>query len=470
MYESRVNGEIAPAQGLDRLVKFLQGRGYQTRPWRYLTMTGLALVDGQGQETGLFVGEQWGTIQGKDQWEGTYAFDGALLDALQAAADEGLIAEGHIVRQGSDPDDEETYTFDGQWCRWVSAGAYVPLGAVDQAQRAISATVRFTADSQGLASHEPLSRPLTYAELAAAARRTRIEAVVLIDLDDAVLMDADWFLDRLSELVTGTHDLVDVEYQVVGHEGNRLLLVVRGNACFILKHQESVVPDVSRVPIVLPATDAPVMVQMAFRIPVPGSVAVAVPGKNGGVDVYFEGGIYDRTGRPPTDQERDEYAICAAGRAVQHYPTRAKFHLPAVTGLVAAGHVDTTTRPFAVSWDEAGLQLWREQHILYPACKVGYVFHVAGEYCKELQHLDDPADEDWIPFGMSDLHPAGEESITIWTNYGRPCPQARQEAIDRAITIVEWMRGFRGWEGFDAGLWIGRPGDHGERVMRWELV
>jgi hypothetical protein len=102
--------------------------------------------------------------------------------------------------------------------------------------------------------------------------------------------------------------------------------------------------------------------------------------------------------------------------------------------------------------------------------RVGYVFYVEGEYCENLQDLPDPADEDWVPFQMQDLHPGGEDRIAIWTHYSEPCPEAEEEAIAKAITIVEWMREEKDWEGFDASLWLWRGEQAHKRVFRWELV
>ncbi len=58
---------------------------------------------------------------------------------------------------------------------------------------------------------------------------------------------------------------------------------------------------------------------------VPGSVLVAHHQSE--IDtcrVDYEGGVFSRTGRAPTPQERVDYAKIAAGRAAENYPTVAR--------------------------------------------------------------------------------------------------------------------------------------------------
>lgn len=106
-----------------------------------------------------------------------------------------------------------------------------------------------------------------------------------------------------------------------------------------------------KVPIVLPDESAPPEVRAAFMIPVPGSVCVAVPGRAGGVDVYFEGGIYSREqDMPPSEAAATQYAVIAASRAIKRYPTVARFHLESWQGLTAIGIVDTEFDRYEVTW------------------------------------------------------------------------------------------------------------------------
>ena len=60
----------------------------------------------------------------------------------------------------------------------------------------------------------------------------------------------------------------------------------------------------------------------------PGSILVAQPAPHGGVQVDYEGGIYQRPShRPPTLDEQIEYAKRAAGRMHNQYPTVARAYL-----------------------------------------------------------------------------------------------------------------------------------------------
>lgn len=69
-------------------------------------------------------------------------------------------------------------------------------------------------------------------EVAARAGQTgRIEAVVSVDLSEAVDNGLDGWLALLSDRVLGSHEpgLTDVAYNVVGHVGCELLLLVSGD-------------------------------------------------------------------------------------------------------------------------------------------------------------------------------------------------------------------------------------------------
>lgn len=102
--------------------------------------------------------------------------------------------------------------------------------------------------------------------------------------------------------------------------------------------------------------------------------------------------------------------------------------------------------------------------------KIGYRFTVRGEYCVHLLGLPDPNDEDWELFELCDLHPGRMDVITVMVaNYNAPCEAAKEEAIERAVHVIEWMRGEKGWQGFDAHLWTCKGDDLHERAFRWEL-
>ena len=97
--------------------------------------------------------------------------------------------------------------------------------------------------------------------------------------------------------------------------------------------------------------------------------------------------------------------------------------------------------------------------------RIGHRFHVEGEFCERLRGLPNPNDEDWRVFDTSDLHPSGKDVFTVWVpNFREHCDEAREEAVERAIVVVDWMRGERGWEGFYADLQLAD-----RKVFSWKL-
>ena len=83
----------------------------------------------------------------------------------------------------------------------------------------------------------------------------------------------------------------------------------------------------------------------------PGSVAVlsTMPGIRGYV-VYYEGGIYERErDDTPTEDQRAAWAKRAAGRAIQHYPSGARFFIAPedIEGFRVVGFVSSDYR---VEW------------------------------------------------------------------------------------------------------------------------
>lgn len=95
------------------------------------------------------------------------------------------------------------------------------------------------------------------------------------------------------------------------------------------------------LPIVAPGSGAGKQIQALFAGMTSGSVAVLWESPSGAFWVYFEGGIYTRFNRPPTSEERHSYAIHAADRAVNNYPTvaRAKIEPERVSELKEIGRV-----------------------------------------------------------------------------------------------------------------------------------
>lgn len=108
-----------------------------------------------------------------------------------------------------------------------------------------------------------------------------------------------------------------------------------------------------KLPIVEPMPEASDYVKSLFSQIVSGSVAVSIKCEEYTL-VYYEGGIYSRHNRPPTEQERIEYAKIAAGRAREHYPTVAFFAIPKENerDLKVSGYVDMSNSPWEVVFSE----------------------------------------------------------------------------------------------------------------------
>lgn len=96
--------------------------------------------------------------------------------------------------------------------------------------------------------------------------------------------------------------------------------------------------------------DAPAETKRVFEHIIPGSIVVMITRYHDhlireadGCFIYYEGGIYSRPAtRKPTAEERKEYALIAAGRAKERYPTVARACI-SQKGLVSIGWVDTDT-------------------------------------------------------------------------------------------------------------------------------
>ncbi len=100
----------------------------------------------------------------------------------------------------------------------------------------------------------------------------------------------------------------------------------------------------------------------------------------------------------------------------------------------------------------------------------GFRFYVEGEFARALTPGRAPGDDrDWQPFGMFDLHPTGDDAITIWRDGRLPVEVARHEATEQARQVIAWMVGEIGWEGFDACLYLDRGEQPPEMVFRWEI-
>lgn len=122
------------------------------------------------------------------------------------------------------------------------------------------------------------------------------------------------------------------------------------------------------LPLVALAADASSATRQLFAQAVAGSVYVlSTSGAMSLPWLYYEGGVNQGRDpqREPTLAERVEYALLAAGRALQHYPTRAKVALLDRTGINVVGYVaydlDAQGQPVGhwVWWEDEPRPLWQ---------------------------------------------------------------------------------------------------------------
>lgn len=86
---------------------------------------------------------------------------------------------------------------------------------------------------------EVLTRPLTAIQMKRQMDANGyVEGIVPVDLDEIVDSDRDAFIAMLSELLTDSGDLDELEYEVVGHDGDMLHILVSGDATEILREAE----------------------------------------------------------------------------------------------------------------------------------------------------------------------------------------------------------------------------------------
>ncbi len=90
---------------------------------------------------------------------------------------------------------------------------------------------------------KPLTKTAIKAQLAGTGKRYHgepgepwpgIDGVVAIGLSEVVDRDFEQFLDLLSERLTGTELLENIDYDVVGHDGNELHILVSGDPAGVL--------------------------------------------------------------------------------------------------------------------------------------------------------------------------------------------------------------------------------------------
>jgi hypothetical protein len=102
------------------------------------------------------------------------------------------------------------------------------LGRVDRTQ-----------SDQERRMQEVLTRPLTHVQM----RRQMdangyVEGIVPVDLDEIIDSDRDTFIGMLSEMLTDSADLDELEYEVVGYDGDTLHILVSGDATSLLDETE----------------------------------------------------------------------------------------------------------------------------------------------------------------------------------------------------------------------------------------
>jgi hypothetical protein len=87
--------------------------------------------------------------------------------------------------------------------------------------------------------YDLLTRPLTATQI----RRQMdadglVEGVVVIELDDIIDNDRDRVMELLSEALVNSNGLEDIEYELVGSDGDMLHISVRGDASSLVEDEE----------------------------------------------------------------------------------------------------------------------------------------------------------------------------------------------------------------------------------------
>lgn len=100
--------------------------------------------------------------------------------------------------------------------------------------------------------------------------------------------------------------------------------------------------------------------------------------------------------------------------------------------------------------------------------QTGLSFYISGEYSKDI-HPDDPEKATWEMFTTTDIHPAGKEYFTAWSQFTEITDEDRERMVDEVSIVIDWIRKDRGWDGFVATLWQYRGDQKPLQVNRWEL-
>jgi hypothetical protein len=103
----------------------------------------------------------------------------------------------------------------------------------------------------------------------------------------------------------------------------------------------------------------------------------------------------------------------------------------------------------------------------------GLDFYVEGQYVSQSDYvliLFDPVEQRWTPFDNADIHPFGKRFFTIWSQFTNLSEEDITRMAQEAATIIDWLRQERGWELFDATLWLYQGEDNRpKRMFRWDL-
>jgi hypothetical protein len=65
-----------------------------------------------------------------------------------------------------------------------------------------------------------------------------VEGVVAIELDDVIDSDRDRVMELLSEALADSNAIEDIEYELVGNDGDMLHVLVRGDASSLVEDED----------------------------------------------------------------------------------------------------------------------------------------------------------------------------------------------------------------------------------------
>lgn len=92
--------------------------------------------------------------------------------------------------------------------------------------------------------YDLLTRPLTASQVRRQMdAQGMVEGVVAVELDDLIDNDRDRVMEILAELLVDSTGLEDIEYEMVGIDGDLLHLRVSGDASSILEEEDEADED-----------------------------------------------------------------------------------------------------------------------------------------------------------------------------------------------------------------------------------